>query len=97
MKKSLFVAGLDYSVTESDLTQLFSTYGTVESAKIIIDKITGKSKGFGFVDMSNNDEAQNCINNLNDTNFKNRKLAVKIKEERPMTTNNRGFNNRYRD
>ncbi len=96
MKKSLFVAGLDYSVTESDLTQLFSTYGNVESAKIIIDKITGKSKGFGFVDMSNNEDAQNCINNLNDTNFKNRKLAVKIKEDRPMSTN-RSFNNRYRD
>jgi RNA recognition motif-containing protein len=96
MKKSLFVAGLDYSVTESDLTQLFSTYGTVESTKIITDKITGKSKGFAFVDMSNNEEAQNCINNLNDTNFKNRKLAVKIKEDRPMN-NNRNFNNRYRD
>jgi RNA recognition motif-containing protein len=83
MKTSLFVAGLDFSCTNDDLKTLFSTYGTVESAKIITDKYSGQSRGFGFVDMSTQDAAQNCINNLNNTMQNNRQIVVKFKEDKP--------------
>lgn len=82
MKKSLFVAGLDFAITDDNLKELFSTYGTVESAKVVTDRYSGQSRGFGFVEMSSQVEAQNCINSLNNTMFKNRQLVVKIKEDK---------------
>ena len=91
MQKSLFVAGLDYSITSAQLQELFAQYGSVKSASVITDRDTGQSKGFGFVDMENTTDAQACINALNGSTFKNRSLVVKEKEERAKTGNAGGF------
>ncbi len=82
MKKSLFVAGLDFSITDTELNQMFSQFGTVESAKVITDKYSGQSRGFGFVDMSSVEEANACISGLNETFVKNRQIFVKVKEDK---------------
>lgn len=88
MQKSLFVAGLEWSITSEELHQIFSACGTVESAKVITDKFTGRSKGFGFVDMATAEDADNCIKQLNDTMHKNRQIVVKIKEPKPAGERN---------
>lgn len=82
MKKSLFVAGLDFAITDENLKELFGPFGTVESAKVITDRYSGQSRGFGFVDMSSQAEAEAAINNLNNATVKNRQLVVKVKEEK---------------
>lgn len=83
MQKSLFVAGLDFSITSSELQELFAQHGTVATAKVITDKFTSQSKGFGFVDMETQADAENCIKALNNTTYKNRSLVVKEKEDKP--------------
>jgi RNA recognition motif-containing protein len=82
MGSKLYVGGLAYSVTEGRLQELFSTHGTVESANVIADKFTGQSRGFGFVEMSSNGEAQKAISALNGTQFEGRTLTVN--EAKPM-------------
>lgn len=82
MKKSLFVAGLDFGITDQGLSEIFSPFGAVESAKVITDKYSGQSRGFGFVDMSSQAEAEACIAALNNTTVKNRQIVVKIKEDK---------------
>ena len=83
MGKKLYVGGLPYSTTQDALNDLFSQAGTVESAMIIIDKMTGRSKGFGFVEMENDDEAQQAIDAMNGKEVDGRTLTVN--EARPMT------------
>lgn len=95
MKKVLFVAGLDYSITDENLATIFADYGTVESAKVVMDKYTGRSRGFAFVEMSTQEEAQACIQNLNDASLKGRQLVVKFKEDKPAggsSNTRRSFN-----
>ena len=82
MSSKLYVGGLPYSVTEGRLQELFSAHGTVESANVISDKFTGQSRGFGFVEMSLNSEAQSAIQSLNGTQFEGRSLTVN--EAKPM-------------
>ena len=82
MGSKLYVGGLPYSVTEGRLQELFSAHGTVESANVISDKFTGQSRGFGFVEMSSNNEAQSAIQSLNGTQFEGRSLTVN--EAKPM-------------
>ena len=82
MGTKLYVGGLPYAATESELTTLFATHGTVESARIIADKFTGQSKGFGFVEMSTSVEAQAAITALNGSEMGGRSLTVN--EARPM-------------
>jgi RNA recognition motif-containing protein len=72
----LYCGNLSYSVSSSDLEQLFSQFGSVESAQVITDRDTGRSKGFGFVEMSSEAEAQAAINGLNDKDFDGRPLTV---------------------
>jgi len=79
--KKLYVGNLSYRMSDSDLEQLFSQFGTVQSAQVIQDRETGRSKGFGFVEMSNDQEAQAAINGLNDKEHEGRPLAVN--EARP--------------
>lgn len=93
MQKSLFVAGLDFSITSEDLKELFSQYGTVVNAKVATDFGTGRSKGFGFMDMATAEDAAKCIQMLNDTTHMNRKLAVRIKEEQPRKSFGGGNSN----
>jgi RNA recognition motif-containing protein len=82
MGKKLYVGNLPYSATEDALAEKFGQCGTVESAKIITDRDTGRSKGFGFVEMSADDEAQAAITKFNDTEFDGRRMTVN--EAKPM-------------
>ncbi|MDY6915279.1 MAG: RNA-binding protein [Candidatus Cloacimonadota bacterium] len=77
--KKLYVGNIPWKTTEEDLTNLFNEYGEVESVRIITDRETGRSRGFGFVEMENADEA---INNLNETDFMGRTLRVNEARER---------------
>jgi RNA recognition motif-containing protein len=76
MNKRLFVAGLPFTTSEAELKELFTKAGVVVSATIIIDKFSGRSKGFGFVEMETPEEATNAITTLNETDFGGRKLVV---------------------
>lgn len=82
MATKLYVGGLPYSVQEDALKEHFSQAGNVTSAVIIMDKMSGRSKGFGFVEMATAEEAQNAISMFNDQEFEGRKLTVN--EARPM-------------
>ena len=82
MATKLYVGGLPYSTQEDALKELFAQAGNVGSAVIIMDKMSGRSKGFGFVEMSFQDEAQKAISMFNDQEFEGRKLTVN--EARPM-------------
>ncbi len=95
MKKDLFVAGLDFSLNNDDLKAIFEEHGVVISAKVITDKFTGQSRGFGFVEMSTQEEAQQCIRNLDGASRNNRNLAVKFKEEKPANNSRGGYNSRW--
>ena len=76
MGKKLYVGNLSYSMTSSDLQALFTPHGTVESAEVIMDRDSGRSKGFGFVEMSSDQEAQAAINALNGKDNGGRALTV---------------------
>ena len=76
MGKKLYVGNLSYDVTSSDLEQLLSAHGTVQSAEVISDRMTGRSKGFGFVEMASDDEAQAAIAALNGQEHGGRALTV---------------------
>lgn len=82
MATKLFVGGLPYSVTDDELQQLFAPFGTIVSAKVIIDRETNRSKGFGFVEMENDDEAKAAIAEMHDKEVGGRKIAVN--EARPQ-------------
>ncbi|KKS65128.1 MAG: putative glycine-rich RNA binding protein [Parcubacteria group bacterium GW2011_GWA1_42_7] len=82
MAKKLYVGGLSYGTTEDTLKETFSQAGTVETATIIIDKMSGRSKGFGFVEMSSDEEAQKAVEMFNGTELEGRNLTVN--EARPM-------------
>jgi cold-inducible RNA-binding protein len=93
MGKKLYVGNLGYEVTDADLSQLFGQHGTVGSATVIIDKMTGRSKGFGFVEMSSDQEAQAAIAALNGKDHGGRPLTVneaKPREERSGGGGGRG-------
>lgn len=87
---NIFVAKLSFDTQESDLQSAFEEYGDVDSVKIIMDKFTGKSKGFGFVEMPNDDEGRNAIDGLNETELDQRTIVVKKAEPRERRDNNRG-------
>lgn len=76
MGTKIYVGGLPYSTTEAQLNDLFTTHGTVQSARIITDKFTGQSRGFGFVEMGSAEEAKKAITALNGTQFEGRTLTV---------------------
>ena len=73
---NMYVGNLSYSVTENDLKDAFSEFGEVASVNIIMDKFSGQSKGFGFVDMPNNSEADKAIKALNGSELKGRNIKV---------------------
>ena len=78
MAKRLFVGGLPYNVTSAQLEELFAKVGTVTSSTVITDKFTGRSKGFGFVDMDKDEEADKAIETLNNTEMEGRKIVVNV-------------------
>lgn len=88
MGNKLYVGNLSYNVGDSELQELFSTFGTVSSAKVITDRDTGRSKGFGFIEMGTNDEANAAIAALNGKEIDGRALTVN--EAKPKTDNGGG-------
>ncbi|MDD2474435.1 MAG: RNA-binding protein [Dysgonamonadaceae bacterium] len=80
---NIFIAGLSYQISEPDLKELFEEYGTVSSAKIITDRYSGRSRGFGFVEMDDDAEGQNAIAALNEAEYDGRTLTVSV--ARPRT------------
>lgn len=82
MAKRLFVGGLPWATTDAELSSMFSAVGTVVSASVITDRATGRSKGFGFVEMSSDEEAEKAIKELNGTKLGERSIVVN--EARPM-------------
>jgi hypothetical protein len=88
----IFVAGLPYDLDDAELEEIFEKFGTVKSAKVTLDKETGKSRGFGFVEMPDSTEANDAIENLNDISLGKKPLVVKAAEDRggPSGGGNRG-------
>ena len=87
---NIFVAKLDYGTSEDTIRNLFEEFGTVDSVKVIMDKFTGRSKGFGFVEMADDTEGQNAINELNDANVDGRNIVVKVAQPREDRGDRRG-------
>ena len=98
MSTKLYVGGLPYSATEQQLNELFAQQGSVSSAKVITDKFTGQSRGFGFVEMSTAEEAKKAIGALNGTQMDGRPLTVNEAKPQEKRTGGGGFGggqNRY--
>ncbi|OWY24134.1 RNA-binding protein [Sphingobacteriales bacterium UPWRP_1] len=107
---NLYVGNLDYGITEEDLREVFQEYGEVTSVKVIVDRETNRSKGFGFVEMANNEDGQKAINELNGALLEDRPLRVNEARDREQRPNRGSFggggggggfkprdNNRFRD
>ena len=88
---NIYIGNLDYSIRENELKELFDQYGEVTSAKVTIDRATGRSKGFGFIEMPNENEAREAVEKLNGHPLKNRE--IRVTEARPRTEN-RNYNSR---
>lgn len=93
MGRKLYIGNLAFSVTEDALSERLSEFGRVESVKIITDRDSGQSKGFGFVEMGTDSEAQSAIDALNGTEFAGR--AMKVNEARPQERGARGGGKRW--
>jgi cold-inducible RNA-binding protein len=94
---NIFVAKLNFSTSSDTLREAFEGYGQVSSANVIMDKITGKSKGFGFVEMPDDDEAKAAISQLNESEIDGRTIVVKKaepREERPSGGRSGGYGDR---
>jgi RNA recognition motif-containing protein len=91
MPVNIYVGNLSYDVTETQLEELFAQHGEVTSVKIIIDQFSGKSRGFAFIEMSDNNEAQSAIQELNGSSFLDR--ALKVNMAKPRNESRRS--NRY--
>ncbi|MEO6404806.1 MAG: RNA-binding protein [Ferruginibacter sp.] len=89
---NIYVGNLSWSMTDEDLSSLFTQYGSVTSAKILKDKMNGRSKGFGFVEMEDDEAARTAISNLNETEVQGRKLIVN--ESQPRQEGEGGYKKR---
>jgi RNA recognition motif-containing protein len=85
---NIYVSNLSYNTNAESFEQLFANYGEVSSANIITDRETGRSRGFGFVEMPNDEEAQKAIDELNDTDFEGKTISVNV--ARPKTDRSNG-------
>jgi RNA recognition motif-containing protein len=93
---NIYVSNLGFNVQDEDLKEYFEEYGEVTSAKVIIDKFTNRSRGFGFVEMSDNTAAEKAIKELNGATVEGRSISVTVarpREERPNNNNKRSFSN----
>ena len=91
MSKKIFVGNLSFQVTDLDLEDLFKQYGEVLSAKVILDRDTSRSRGFGFVEMSSEGSVQSAIDALNGTDVKGRAINVSVAKERTDDRSSGGF------
>jgi len=90
---NIYVGNLNYGTSEEELQELFESIGQVDSARIITDRETGRSKGFGFVEMPDDEQAKAAIDQLNGNDFGGRNLTVN--EAKPRNNDRGGFNRRY--
>lgn len=91
---NIYIAGLSYNTTDADLNKLFSEYGNVSSAKIILDRETGRSRGFGFVEMTDEAEGQKAIEELNGMEVDQKVIAVSLARPRAERPSNGGYRDR---
>lgn len=89
---NIFIAGLSYNVNDADLSTLFEEYGTITSAKVIMDRQTNRSKGYGFVEMENNEQANKAIEELNGAEYDGRTISVSEAKPRQENKNSFGAN-----
>jgi RNA recognition motif-containing protein len=87
----IYVGNLPYDVTDSDLQQLFEKFGTVASARVVMDRATGRAKGFGFVEMNDRAEAEKAIAGTNGTDMNGRPLRVNESQPKPRTESRGGY------
>ncbi|QCX54290.1 RNA-binding protein [Elizabethkingia sp. JS20170427COW] len=95
---NIFISNINYAASSSDLENFFSAFGTISSAKIITDRETGRSRGFGFIEMPNEEEAKSAIETLNGALFQGKNLNVseaREREERPRRSFNNNNSRRY--
>jgi len=92
---NIYVGNINFKSTEEELQQFFEEYGTVSSVKIIKDNLSGRSKGFGFVEMPNDEEGQAAIDNLNGKTLKDKELVINV--ARPKTNSGGGNSNFRKD
>lgn len=96
MTNKIYIGNLDYGINEENLEQIFGDYGTVTEAKVIVDRETGRSKGFAFVTMETEEEAQKAIEELNGAEVDGRNIKVsEARERRRSNNNNNRRNNRW--
>ena len=91
MGSKLYVGGLPYAATETQLTSLFAAHGTVASARVIADKFTGQSRGFGFVEMSSKEEGEAAIAQFNGNDLNGRNLTVNVAKPRESRNGGRSY------
>lgn len=95
---NIFIAGLSYSINDADLKDLFSEYGEIASSKVIMDRQTGRSKGYGFVEMDDEEAAKKAISELNGAEYDGRTISVseaRPREEKPRREGNFSRERRY--
>ena len=90
---NIYISNLSFDVNDSDLKELFEEYGTVSSAKVITDRYTGKSRGFGFVEMDDNTHAQQAIDDLNQAEYDGKTINVTVAKPRAERPNRNSFSN----
>ena len=97
---NIYITGLNYSINDADLNDLFAEYGEITSAKVIMDRETGRSRGFGFVEMTSDTDGQKAINELNGAEYDQKTISVSVarpRTERPSNGGGRGgYNNSRR-
>jgi RNA recognition motif-containing protein len=91
---NLFITGLPFDVNDQELKELFEEFGTVNSAKVILDRETHKSRGFGFVEMPDNAAAEKAIKELSNSELSGRRLTVKVAEEKKKSSGDSGYRSR---
>jgi len=93
---NIFISNLSFRVANEDLKQLFTEYGEVLSAKVITDKFSGKSRGFGFVEMGNDTEGQAAIDKLNQAKYDGKVISVSVAKPKTERTGGNSYNDRKR-
>ena len=91
---NIYISGLSFGVNDADLNELFSAYGETSSAKVIMDRESGRSRGFGFVEMNGDAEGQKAIDELNGAEYDRKTIAVSIAHPREERPRNNGYNSR---
>ncbi len=91
---NIYISGLSYGTNDADLNELFTAYGETSSAKVIMDRETGRSRGFGFVEMADDAEGQKAIDELNGAEYDRKTISVSVTRPREERPRNNGYNSR---